>query len=291
MSRSTTFRLTCLGLLLLGLAIPYDQVNADEILYVNLDSAVSDDVHAENRTGQNTLIRPHSSSNGKHQTLTQINMEPHKAHLALLLTAEEESLLKQTLLTKQSLKNDHEAINATLVGMSDAEVFGVGPIFDGIESPLRTLNLKKFEGSWYEIASTKKINAPTCLCATQSYKVESPSEIKVLTSCRKNIPDADEVNVGRAVVKDPYVPGAWAVSFGQPTAFTNFFVVELDPDYQIAVVTGINGLPVVVLSRSPEIPVEKLASIRGVLANQGYDLKLFSETIQQGCWSSPGFRR
>jgi len=162
----------------------------------------------------------------------------------------------------------------------------VETIFDSIESPLRSLNLKKFQGSWYEIASTKLVKSPNCLCATQSYKVESPVEVKVLKSCRRNIPDADEVKVGRAVVVDPYVPGAWAVSFNEQASFANFFVIEVDPQYEIAVVTGINGLPVAVLSRTPEIPVVKLASIRGVLANQGYDVSSFSETIQQGCWSS-----
>ncbi|MEI8025045.1 MAG: lipocalin family protein [Pseudomonadota bacterium] len=162
--------------------------------------------------------------------------------------------------------------------------------FEPIPSSLRNLNLDKFSGEWFEIASTKnpkQVSSP-CYCAKSSFNRMSLDEISVVKSCRKAIPDPDIIQEGRATIIDPNVPGAWVVSFERMHTLNNFFVVAVDVPYQNAVVIDHTRSSIAIYSRKPTMDLFILASIRGQLVTQGYDVSNLSETLQLGCWEDKG---
>jgi lipocalin len=158
--------------------------------------------------------------------------------------------------------------------------------FETIPSPLRNLNLDKFSGTWYEIVSTKDpvSNIDPCYCARSTFQKLSKSEISIVKSCRKSVPDLDTTKEGRATVADQDVPGAWMISFEKIRATSKFYVVAVDAAYAHSVVLGHGGASVAIYSRQPTMDLFVLASIRGQLVTQGYDVSALSETLQQGCW-------
>lgn len=162
--------------------------------------------------------------------------------------------------------------------------------FEPIPSALRNLNLDKFSGIWFEIASTKNlqhVNEPA-YCVKSTFKRLSTSEISVAKSSRKSVPDPDNVEEGRATVIVRNVPGAWVVSFEKMHTLNNFFVVAVDVSYENAVVIDNTRTSIAIYSRKPTIDLFVLASIRGRLVTQGYDVSNLSETIQLGCWDDKG---
>ena len=162
--------------------------------------------------------------------------------------------------------------------------------FEPIPSSLRNLNLDKFSGVWYEIASTKnskRVSAP-CYCARSSFNRLSLDEISVVKSCRKRIPDPDLFQEGRATIVDQNVPGAWVVSFERMHTLNNFFVVAVDVQYENAVIIDHARSSIAIYSRNPTMELFVLASIRGQLVTQGYDVSNLSETLQLGCWEDKG---
>lgn len=162
--------------------------------------------------------------------------------------------------------------------------------FEPIPSSLRNLNLDKFAGEWFEIASTKnpKRVSAHCYCAKNSFNRLSLDEISVVKSCRKTIPDPDIVEEGRATIIDQNVPGAWVVSFERMHTLNNFFVVAVDVQYENAVVIDHTRSSIAIYSRKPTMDLFVLASIRGQLVTQGYDVSNLSETLQLGCWEDKG---
>jgi len=163
--------------------------------------------------------------------------------------------------------------------------------FESIPSSLRNLNLDKFSGIWFEIASTKNPKRPNgpCYCAKSSFDRVSISDISIAKSCRKSVPDTDAVEQGLATIVDQNLPGAWIVSFEKMHASNNFFVVAVDAQYEHAVVVDHARTSIAIYSRHSTMDLFVLASIRGQLVTQGYDVSSLSETIQLGCWQDKGF--
>lgn len=146
----------------------------------------------------------------------------------------------------------------------------------------------RYVGRWYEIQSTQPGFQAGCSCVTADYGLVSPTQISVVNTCQKGA-RVQQVK-GKATVPDPKEPSKLEVSFpGFGSDLLNFFlksnywVVDLDPDYQWAVVSTRFRKPVWILSRANTLDPAALEGIRSRLEADGFDVDDIKETPQQGC--------
>lgn len=146
----------------------------------------------------------------------------------------------------------------------------------------------RYVGRWYEIQSTQPGFQAGCSCVTADYGPVAPTRISVVNTCQKG-PRVQRV-MGKAAVADPKEPAKLEVSFPgfgsdllNLLLKSNYWVVDLDPDYQWAVVSTRFRKPIWILARMPTLEAPVLEGIRARLDAEGFDVGELKETPQQGC--------
>ncbi len=119
--------------------------------------------------------------------------------------------------------------------------------------PLQTVasvDLKRYAGIWYEIARYPNRFQKGCLGSTANYTLREDGEIDVVNSCR----DAEDSGIrrakGRAWVVDTATNARLKVSFFWPFR-GDYWIIDLGPEYEYAVVGTPNRKYLWVLSRTP----------------------------------------
>lgn len=145
------------------------------------------------------------------------------------------------------------------------------------------LDLERYLGTWYEVASTKPIFQLGCVCVTAKYALRADNKVQVLNSCRKNDVNAP-LDVREGVASPSDHPAKFNVQFGPiPTPGTNYWVVDLAEDYSYAVVSSPIRQPIWILSRTPSLSQETLDGIYQRLSADGFYVPSISPTLQEGC--------
>ncbi|MDQ3262925.1 MAG: lipocalin family protein [Myxococcota bacterium] len=151
--------------------------------------------------------------------------------------------------------------------------------------PLETveqLDLQRYLGTWYEIASYPQRFQQGCTGTTAHYALKPDGEITVTNRCRAGSLEGEEkVSVGRARVVDPKTRARLEVSFFGPF-WGDYWVIQLDPDYQFAVVGHPGRDYLWILGRTPVMSEEVYAGILRRLESQGYELARLHRTLQPG---------
>ncbi|MBS1153440.1 MAG: Lipocalin family protein [Myxococcaceae bacterium] len=149
--------------------------------------------------------------------------------------------------------------------------------------PLRTVervDLKRYLGTWYEIASIPQRFQKGCTGTTATYSLRPDGQIDVLNKCRLDSLDGREkIAHGTARVVDVLSNARLEVSFFGPF-WGDYWVIELDPDYQYAVVGHPSRDYLWILSRTPQLDPAVYAEIRERLRAAGYDLSRVQPTLQ-----------
>jgi apolipoprotein D and lipocalin family protein len=142
------------------------------------------------------------------------------------------------------------------------------------DKPLETVasvDLDRYLGRWYEIASYPAWFQKNCTGVTADYSLREDGRIKVVNSCRKGSLDGKaKQSTGRAKVVDGAGNARLKVSFFGPF-WGDYWIIDLDPDYQWAVVGVPNRKYLWILSRTPQMAGEVYEGIISRLRNQGYD--------------------
>lgn len=101
--------------------------------------------------------------------------------------------------------------------------------------PLETVahvDLARYLGTWYEIASFPHTLQRGCTATTATYSLRSDGDIDVLNRCRKGSIDGEEKTaLGRARVVDRSTNAKLEVSFFRPF-WGDYWIIYLDKDYQ-----------------------------------------------------------
>jgi apolipoprotein D and lipocalin family protein len=147
--------------------------------------------------------------------------------------------------------------------------------------PLKTaswIDLTKYQGLWYEIAVIPYIFEKGCINTRATYTAVS-DYVQVENQCTRN--GVDEDILGKAY-PDPSDNAKLKVYFSQVQPFPgNYWVIELDPDYQWAIVGAPSRRFGWILARTPSISEELLDELFGLLIEQYYDISKFVLTTQQ----------
>ena len=137
-------------------------------------------------------------------------------------------------------------------------------------STVKQLNLKHFMGKWYEIARYEHTFEKGMTHVTAEYSLEPDEKIRVVNKGIKN-GKAKEI-VGKAKQPDPVeYPGRLKVSFFL-WFYSDYYVLEMDNDYQYAIIGSSSDKYLWILSRTPELPKVTLDKLLANIKQRGYDL-------------------
>jgi apolipoprotein D and lipocalin family protein len=151
------------------------------------------------------------------------------------------------------------------------------------DKPLETVasvDLDRYLGRWYEIASYPAWFQKNCTAVTADYSLREDGGIGVVNSCRKGALDGKLKQAkGHAKVVDTTSNARLKVSFFWPF-WGPYWIIDLDPDYQWAVVGEPNRKYLWILSRTPQMEDEVYEGIVSRLRDQGYDPARLNRTLQ-----------
>lgn len=145
---------------------------------------------------------------------------------------------------------------------------------------VNSVDLDRYLGTWYEIASYPAWFQKNCTAVKAEYTRREDGLISVVNSCRKRTLDGKlKQSDGRAKIVDPESNAKLKVSFFGPF-WGPYWIIDLDVDYEWAVVSVPNRKYLWILSRSPEMDEKTYAGILGRLVDQGYDPTRLEKTLQ-----------
>jgi apolipoprotein D and lipocalin family protein len=132
------------------------------------------------------------------------------------------------------------------------------------------LDLNRYAGKWYEIVRMQQFFEHDCAGVTAEYSLRSDGKVDVTNTCRKNSCEG-KVKIAHGVgrVADPFDHSKLKVSFFWPFE-ADYWVLEVDPNYSIAVVGSPDRKSFWILSRSPKIGYLSLMSIIQRFQQNGY---------------------
>ena len=146
------------------------------------------------------------------------------------------------------------------------------------------VNLTRYLGLWYEIAHIPVWFQKGCASgATAEYSLLKDGVVNVVNRCCTEKSKVKEAK-GRAWVVDKKNPAKLQVSFvsllGLWLFKGDYWIIDLDPDYQYAVVGHPSRDIGWILSRTPTLSEKVLQGIAQRLTANGYDFSRFKMTNQ-----------
>jgi apolipoprotein D and lipocalin family protein len=169
-------------------------------------------------------------------------------------------------------------VAAVLAGCSPTttERLGLGPL-----QTVPRVDISKYVGTWYEIASYPQWFQEGCTGTTATYSLRDDGELDVLNRCfLQSLDGKEDTAEGRARVVDTATHAKLEVSFFRPF-WGDYWVIDLAPDYSYAVVGHPSRDYLWILSRSPTMAPELYAGIVKRLREQGYELDRLQRTLQR----------
>ncbi len=143
------------------------------------------------------------------------------------------------------------------------------------------LDTQRYLGLWYEIARFPNWFERDCQGVTAEYALRDDGKISVRNSCYKGAPDGPlKVANGLAWID---APGQLKVTFTPFLPFINgdYWVLYVDPGYQLAVVGNPGGKTGWILARSPQIAPAQYDKAVSVLQGMGYDSSQLERVAQK----------
>ncbi len=147
-----------------------------------------------------------------------------------------------------------------------------------------SVDVERYMGRWYAIASIPTSFERDCVAGTTAeYTLLENGQIQVVNTCYDADGKADRAT-GRAWIPNLKQPTKLKVSFVRFLGFWlfpgDYWIIDLDPDYQYAVVGHPSYKYGWILSRTPILPDATLAEIVARLEEQGYRFEDFRRIDQ-----------
>lgn len=134
------------------------------------------------------------------------------------------------------------------------------------------VDLQRYAGTWHEIARFPHRFQDGCVASRAIYTLRDDGEIGVYNECRMGRADGPLKSVdGRARVVDRATNAKLEVTFFWPF-WGAYWIIDLDPGYQWAVVGHPSRKYLWILGREKALSPGVMAGIRQRLERQGYDL-------------------
>jgi len=143
-----------------------------------------------------------------------------------------------------------------------------------------SVDLKKYAGKWYEIASYPQRFQKGCHCTTAEYTLTEKDYVVVENRCNRDSLSGKQSYIkGKAFIEKNSGNAKLKVQFFWP--FTGkYWIIDLANDYSYAVVSHPNRKYLWILSRLPKMDPAVYDSITARLKEKGFDLSKLQRTPQ-----------
>ena len=146
---------------------------------------------------------------------------------------------------------------------------------------VKELNIEKYLGTWYEIARYDHKFELGLVGVTANYSFREDGKIKVVNSgYKETLKGEKSVAVGKAKIPNPDIPSKLKVSFFW-FFYGDYFVLELDEDYQWALIGSSSDKYLWMLSRSPQMDKNLYNELLNKLTMRGYDVSKLIKVEQK----------
>ena len=133
-------------------------------------------------------------------------------------------------------------------------------------STVKSVDLNRYLGSWYEIAKYDHVFERGLDYAMANYTLRDDGKIDVLNTGIKDGRAKD----AKGIAKTTNIPGLLKVSFFGPF-YSDYRIMMLDADYQYVLVGGSNDKYLWILSRTPQLDDATKTLILAEANRRGYD--------------------
>ena len=147
------------------------------------------------------------------------------------------------------------------------------------------LQVERYVGKWYQVASTNPRFQENCFCVTAEYSVIAEDELSVVNSCRLNSVEGElDIVEGTARIPNLSEKSKLNVNFGGIRfPFPNYWVIEVGEAYEYAVVSSPFRNPIWILSREPSLPEATIEGIKSRLRENHFNTSALTPSVQEGC--------
>jgi apolipoprotein D and lipocalin family protein len=167
-----------------------------------------------------------------------------------------------------------------------AMIASVCPMFSAASEklpPLETVphvDLNRYMGKWYEIASFPQWFQKNCVASSANYALRNDGKVDVLNQCRDKTLDGKLREAkGKAKVVDRNSNAKLTVSFFWPFS-GDYWIIDLGANYEYAVVGNPKRNYLWILSRTPNMDPAVYDGILERLKQQHYDVSRLRKTLQ-----------
>lgn len=142
------------------------------------------------------------------------------------------------------------------------------------------VDINRYLGTWYEIATIPARFQKNCVAVAATYGLRDDGKISVINKCREGTLDGKLKSIkGKAWVVDKKTNAKLKVQFFWPFS-GDYWIIELDPDYQYAVVGHPQLKYLWILNRSPQMDDMLYEELIEKIAEKGYDITKIKKTLQ-----------
>ena len=150
-------------------------------------------------------------------------------------------------------------------------------------STVASVDVERYLGTWYEVASVKQFFSAGLVGSTATYSLNPDGSIKVFNSGNYFFAGGPLSTITGSAIPVDSTNARLNVSFtgsnsAQPPG--NYWIVDLDPDYQWAIVSDASGESGFFLSRTKAITAELRSDLYARAAAAGVNTANLTETLQ-----------
>jgi apolipoprotein D and lipocalin family protein len=142
---------------------------------------------------------------------------------------------------------------------------------------VKEVNLERYAGLWYEIASFPQKFQKGCRCTTAEYMITDKNYIKVINKCQK--PGKFAKIEGKAFAVKNSGNAKLKVQFFWPFK-GDYWIIGLDTNYQWAVVGSESRKYLWILSRMTIMDEKTYNEILAEISAKGFDTSILKKTSQ-----------
>jgi apolipoprotein D and lipocalin family protein len=154
------------------------------------------------------------------------------------------------------------------------------PLFSQSLETVDTVDLNKYAGTWYEIASFPQRFQKGCHGTTATYSISDKDYIIVENRCFKDSIDGKESYIkGKAFIVRGTGNAKLKVQFFWPFK-GKYWIIDLAEDYSYAVVGHPKRDYLWILSRTPEMDEAIYAEIVSRIKQKNFDVTKLRKTVQ-----------
>ncbi|HZI88785.1 MAG TPA: lipocalin family protein [Pyrinomonadaceae bacterium] len=144
---------------------------------------------------------------------------------------------------------------------------------------VQSVDLTRYTGRWYEIARLPNSFQKKCTdTVTADYSMRADGKIEVINRCRKASGEYSTAK-GKAKIVDKKTNAKLKVTFFWPF-YGDYWILDLGPNYEYAVVGEPDRKYLWILSRSPQMDEALYQQLLQKMAAKGFNTEMMIKTSQ-----------